>query len=807
MHSFEQRIRIKVGFLFLVIVLYITGIFVFSHNLKKTMNAQKKELTNAYKISAYTKQLIISIQQAQDIFNTQLTSPQKKLQYHYDSISSEISQQISAIRDLSPQKGQELLWGNLDSLLQEKNIVVNRLIRQLRSTNPIAELNRKIEKPDSSIHDQTVVTIHRDTMWVVKKKSGFWSRLKNLVSPQHMRDTTVRMAREEKKAQFTSRVDTSAYSDLKKITQAASKSYSYKIQGIEKQVRELILAEQGISWRISELINEVYEESIRQTRRGVYKSEELTQKTFLFAVGTGVVSLIIILLTILFIVNDLHEGQKARLALVKEKQRTEELMNSRHKLLLAVSHDIKTPLSSIMGYLEMWDQEKMSEDKKRQLGSVQNSGQHILSMLTNLLEFSRLEQNSGQIKLSSFDVVKLTQETIRMFLPLMEGKKIDLKFENCLTESFFVETDYTAVKQILSNILSNAVKYTSKGFIRIKLEHLAQLIFTVTDTGVGMDAKTRKEIFIPFSSVKNPLNLQGSGLGMYVTKGLIDSLGGDIDIHSKKNEGTRITIKLPIKTVEKTSSVCNESCSPQQKTYKSILLFEDDLSLGNMIREYLVQNGYKVKLCTDARDVNGYLNHLSSFDIVFTDMHMTDITGIDILRKINKSTSHIPVWLMTAYDEYSIDRAIKEGFSGFVEKPIQMAKLLEVLSGKKKEVARIGLSKLGERFPELVSMFGEDKKSIVDILKEFVQSSRKDMDALSQCIKEDNFVRAQEVCHKVHPFLNQIGFRELCVTLQKIDFFSGKGQVVFPFWKEELAEAIRQIGVFSDEIERDYLTE
>jgi len=171
---------------------------------------------------------------------------------------------------------------------------------------------------------------------------------------------------------------------------------------------------------------------------------------------------------------------------------------------------------------------------------------------------------------------------------------------------------------------------------------------------------------------------------MYVTKGLVDSLKGEITVASEKGKGTCVTIHLPVTHVILPGQETQEEGSTDPgNRYGKILIFEDDAALGNMIREFLTQNGYKVKLCSNTRDVKGFIRLISSFDIVFTDMQMRDISGMDILREIREKDIDIPVWLMTAYDEYTPELAVKEGFSGLIAKPIQMGRLLQILSGKR----------------------------------------------------------------------------------------------------------------------------
>ena len=803
-NSFEHRIGVKIGLMFLIIILYVVGIFIYSYNLKKYVDTQKEEIADSYEILAESNRLILSVQEAQDALNAYLVNPQSIYQLKYDSVSSTISRQITEIRELASQKNQDIYLESVDSLMHEKNKIINQLIVQFRSRSPLRELDKKIETYPQFIQDSVVVTTNKDTTVVVKDRKGFWTRLKNLVSPGREPDTVVTVAQVEQETRLTSRVDTDMYADLKNITQAASRTYSTQLSGIEKQVRELILAEQNISLQISQLLTRFYNETTRITQQGIQSSELLTRRIFTFAVVVGALSLVLILIIIFLIISDLRKGQKARLDLAKEKQLTESLMESRHKLLLSVSHDIKTPLSSMMGYMEMWQGEKISESKKRQLQSAQNSGKHILSMLTNLLEFSRLERNSGELHNSRFDAIELMEEIIRMFKPLTEGKKLDIEFENLAVSPFYVDTDYTVLKQILVNVISNAVKYTIKGQIDVKLSYDRSLIFTITDTGIGMHESDIQEIFKPFSRIKNPLKAEGSGFGMYVTQGLVHSLKGEINIQSKKDEGTCVTIKLPLQPVEKTPDENTKDISVKSNVYNNILIFEDDISLGNLLKEFLSRHGFKVKICNDSRDVDGFINHLALFDIVFTDMQMLNITGNDILHKIRETHSDIPVWLMTAYDDYSTEKAVSEGFSGFIKKPVQMSRFIEILSDEKHFKLKETTS-FDEKFPQLVSLFGDDTETIKKILSTFVTTVYKDTESLTELAKASDFEGAQRLCHKMHPFINQIDAQHLCGVLTKMDSLRGQEETAYPNWKEDILLSVRQIREFADEIEKEYL--
>lgn len=819
----EHRITIKIGLIILVVLLFFTGLFAYSTILKKNIDTQKVELDNSYRVLLYSNQLIVSIQNAQDILNRYLVSPRREYQQQYDSISLDISEQIEIIKSSSPEDNQSNLLEDVDSLLTEKRLIVNRLLGQLRSQSPLLELDRRIETLEPVITDSVVITTNSDTTIVYREQRNFWSRLTHLFDPQFKPDTTISITHTEQEARAESRVDTLMYSDLKDITEEASRTYSLQIERIERQVRELVLAEQNISLSISKLISQFYNEAIQMSRSVTENNEMLTQRIFTFAISVGAISIMLILIIVFFITDDLNKGKKARVELSKEKKITEELIESRHKLLLSVSHDIKTPLSSMMGYMEIWDSEEKQELRKRQLKSAQNSGRHILSMLTNLLEFSRLEKGSASLQKSTFNMIELVEDILSMFRPFTDEKDINLNFDNQLDSPYYVESDYTILKQILVNVISNSVKYTLKGRVDIELKLLKNraLQFTISDTGIGIEKEDLMKVFKPFSRTQNLLKTEGNGFGLYVTKGLTDSLNGEINISSEKGSGTTVTISLPIKHI--TDFIPEEpgneiSNYVNHHIYRKIIIFEDDISLGNMIKEFLIQKGFKVKLCSNTRDILGFIRIISTFDIVFTDMQMVNITGSEILKEIRERDTEIPVWLMTANDEYSKEKAITEGFNGFVTKPVQMSLLLKILSGElNKEELKINSTSelhsaknyngksLEQKFPGFVSMFGNDTKYIKDVLSVFVESSTIETDNLEQLIKKEDFKEAQKICHKIHPFLSQLNADFLCTNLRKMDNIKNHDESSYPNWKNELSESIELIKEFTEGVRRDYL--
>ena len=194
-------------------------------------------------------------------------------------------------------------------------------------------------------------------------------------------------------------------------------------------------------------------------------------------------------------------------------------MESRHKLLLSVSHDIKTPLSSILGNVELMDK----TGNEKEFSSIQQSADHILNLLNNLLEYSSLEQGKLQIRNESFNLRQICDETAEMFRPIAKHKNLDFVYEPDMEEDSFILSDRLKIKQILSNIISNGIKYTLEGSVRFKARTGRNLVvFDITDTGVGIPPDKLEDVFKPFVRIETYNQFaEGSGYGMSVVKGLV----------------------------------------------------------------------------------------------------------------------------------------------------------------------------------------------------------------------------------------------------------------------------------------------
>ena len=470
-------------------------------------------------------------------------------------------------------------------------------------------------------------------------------------------------------------------------------------------------------------------------------------------------------------------------------------MESRHKLLLSVSHDIKAPLSSVIGYIELMQMEQHNENDMQRLDSMKYSSQHILSLLSNLLEFSSLEQGKQFIRRADFNVSELCDQLVTMFKPIAENKQLKFFYHKNIADNLFINSDALKIKQVVSNIISNAIKYTIEGEVHFGVYLLNnKLIFNVIDQGIGMPTEKIEELFKPFSKADNNTGLaEGNGFGLFVVKGLLEILGGNIKVMSELEKGSHIEISIPVKMVDKKDEEQTESPDTQLVTSNKklhILLVDDDNSLLAVIGAMLNKLGHSSDICRSYIEFNKYINELDNYDIVLTDREMGTFSGNDVMKMIKAVNKEKKVILMTASDEYSEKFAINEGFDGYIKKPFSIKDLALLLnvSIPDEDCQKCEFS---DDFPQLCTMFDNDSNAIREILQTFVNTTSDNLVILNDAITEHDFAKAQAICHKMRPMFIQLE-QQSAEYLIDMDNSRGKDASVLPDWEEKGIEFMNQ---------------
>jgi signal transduction histidine kinase len=695
--NIENKIRFKAAGLYVVVGIAATVMLLYLYNLRNDIQTQRQEIEKQHHSLSLTNELIYAVGEAQSSVSLFVSTNNTAYMEQFAQEVLVVDSLINTLVVVEPVAKEKLL--QVSSLLRLQTTNLSELNRQLGNSNPLAVLSERIQnyKPELPANSH-VVTIKKDTLFRTEgSKKNIFKRIKEVFTPA--KDCTLVVSSQQVDTLRLRNTDSiPILAEMRDMTSSAGKRYEQNIKAIGKQVANLIASDREISIQISGLLLDIHRQTLNKTLESIARSEQSISKNYTISMIGGGLALALILLFILLIIYDVNKGKEAR-------EKIRQVMESRHQLLLSVSHDIKSPLGSMLGYLEL--RENKGEDVK----SMQNSARHILSLLENLLEFSSLEQGSLKMSLSDFSVSEVGEEIGQMFMPLAEAKNLSFAFR---ADDVRIHSDLMKVKQITINLVSNAIKYTRTGDVMLQLNFAdGKLLIAVNDTGAGIPEDKQADIFKPFTRVEsNSAMAHGTGLGMYVVKGLVDLLGGTISLESSVGKGTAVRVSIPCTDAEKSIKL----------GAKKIAVYDDDPVILNMVTDMLLRLGHKIVE--------------KDYDIILTDMEMGEISGLDILASAGK----VPVIVMTGHSDFTSDKARELGFDGFLSKPFTQDGLREIFG----EGEKVSTGFLGEDEDEIRAIFRISTK------ENFLQ--------LRQALDESDFNKAQAVCHKMLPMFAQLGY-------------------------------------------------
>jgi len=793
---YESRVRWEAVVIYVMTIIICAFMIYYISNLKKSILNQRVAIDRNEMVLNFTNELIQDVNEAQSHAQLYTISGNHE---HLISFSENL-QKTTAIKDSivfysEKDTKNEKILNDIVDLLHRKEIIIKEITHQYDVFNPYDEIYKILMnyKPKEKTTRIVAVT-KQDTIIRKADKQGFFQRVFNSETPRDsvifVTTTTYDTITEESPA---SRID--LMEGIKIYTDKGKQEYLKRLQTIENQYQSFIKSDQEISEEISGLLIVLHKQTLTSVMTAIQKSESMIQRSLNYSIYGGTVALISLLLFIFLISRDIQRVARARRAMEEAQRRTEEIMESRHRLLLSVSHDIKAPLSSVIGYIELMQMEQHNENDRQRLNSMKYSSQHILSLLSNLLEFSSLEQGKQFIRRADFNVSELCDQLASMFQPIAENKQLKFFYHKNIADDLYVNSDALKIKQVVSNIISNAVKYTIEGEVHFGVYLVNnKLIFNIIDQGIGIPNEKIEEMFKPFSKAENNTGLaEGNGFGLFVVKGLLEILGGNIKVMSELEKGSHFEITIPVKQVEnvqedKQEHPDTQSVIKQKKLH--ILLVDDDNSLLAVIDAMLNKIGHTSDICRSYIEFNKYINELDRYDMVLTDREMGTFSGNDVMKTIKSVDKDKKVILMTASDEYSEKYAISEGFDGYIKKPFSIKDLALLLNDNWTEDERPECE-FSTDFPQLCAMFDNDSDAIREILQTFVNSTSDNLVILNDTITDHDFVKAQAVCHKMRPMFIQLE-QASAQYLNDMDNHRGQDASSLPDWEEKGIDFMNQ---------------
>ena len=391
-----------------------------------------------------------------------------------------------------------------------------------------------------------------------------------------------------------------------------------------------------------------------------------------------------------YIVED--EREEYRRIIAEEKNMAEAANRAKTTFLNNMSHDIRTPMNAIIGYTGLASTHIDSKEQVQDyLGKISQSSEHLLSLINDVLDMSRIESGKVNINEKNEDLSEILHTMRNIVQADIRNKQMDFFIDTNVNDQF-IYCDKLRLNQVLLNILSNSIKYTQPGgIISVRLEEKSvtengygKYEFRVKDNGMGMSEEFLKTIFDPFTRVNSSTvsGIQGTGLGMAITKNIVDMMGGTIDIKSKEGKGTEVILNFEFKLGQKS----NEPIKIAQLEGLNSLVVDDDVTACRNIAKMLREVGMRSEWCTSGKEAvvrtEDALSMGDFFKVYIIDWIMPDMNGIETTRRIRQIVGdEAPIIVLTAYDWSDIEEEAREaGVTAFVSKPLFPSNLREVLN-------------------------------------------------------------------------------------------------------------------------------
>ncbi|WP_289124063.1 ATP-binding protein [uncultured Bacteroides sp.] len=724
---------------------------------------------------------------------------------------------------------------SLIGLLREKDANTVRLLRTLSEANDsmisAREVEQIIAEQDTIITQQRVqrrVTARRDTVVTQPKKKGFFRRLGEVFVPPR-KDSAVQVQTTLEVATDTvldayNPVD-SLHAKLRTVAQQRKATNSV----MQRRKRTLQRLDHVLSARIDSLLKGYEQETLLRAREEAEYQKAVRHRsaTIISGIAAGAVALSVIFLVMNW--RDVTRSNRYRRQLEEANRFAEELLASREKLMLAITHDFKAPLGSIMGYADLLSRLTVDGRQRFYLDNMKTSSEHLLKLVTDLLDFHRLDLHKAEINRVTFHPARLLEEIYVSFEPLTSAKGLSLKCEiDPELKGTFI-SDPLRLRQIVNNLLSNAVKFTSEGGITLTASFVPKgdpafsgnhLKLSVIDTGKGMEPGDRERIFQEFTRLPGAQGEEGFGLGLSIVRMLVQLLEGRIEVDSVLGKGSTFTLRIPLYPValNDTSEVNeqkneNSSSSPAQTPALHILLIDDDRIQLTLTSAMLAQSGITSVACLQLDELLEALR-TDTFDVLLTDVQMPAMNGFDLLNLLRASNipqaKTIPVIAVTARSDMQREEFLKHGFAGSLHKPFMVNELLAELDIEKREtglvtpqnhigtnavqtdkIATEAVPASALNFSALTAFSGDDPDAAKSILESFVTETRLNADRLRQALDVEDTDGIAAMGHKMLPLFTLLGANELVALLKELE--ASRGEVFSEKIKEKSFSALAQI--------------
>lgn len=766
MKSSNRKITFKVlfGYIALGILAAISGWLVFSEigNFTATQTDDLKERHKLIKISS----LVADIYENESLARAalQLNTEEKFSAYisQNDSLITTIDTLmvlvnnpyqkalLDSVKVIFDKKQQDLseLRRLKDNSTSEKSI--EQTIKKLKSIDPILgklTLEDYVENPK---------TIDEKTKEVLEGFIQFSNDLKAKDSVNKVDQKTI------------DSIVTTSRNMLQKIQQEAAS----KKQSLMLKERELVENDLMTSRQLRDLLRTLEREMATSSQSIIAQRQNALDRGTTIISLAAIVSFILVVIFSIVILNDFWKSQEYRDELEKSNTYTNSLLKSREQLINMVSHDLRSPLSTISGYSELLQKTAQNTKEVNYLDHIKNASSYMSQLVDDLLEFSKLEDGHITMEMVPFNLNSIVNETSANIKAIYADKPIELILEQDPALDITIASDPFRVKQILYNLIGNAYKFTEEGHIiistKLQVKNRAySAIINVTDSGIGISKEKQQDIFNAFTQVNQVSNAKhsGFGLGLAISKRLINLLKGQLTLESTPGEGSSFEISFPVKLSDLPLEI--KPAPPETSHFKlKAVVVDDDVSLRQLVTDVLAQHEVTTYAFEDAKAALAALEDLT-YDVIITDIQLPIMNGFHFMETVKQLPFYKqqPIIAMTGRLDINTEEYINSGFSRVVYKPFEGHIWFDILSELFPESITLPEEEDSKKTSyrsdyfdtqSIAGFLNYDEDALKSLLEIFLKDTKKHMAELKLAQQHNDLKTINDLSHRMLTMFKQL---------------------------------------------------
>lgn len=712
------RLKIITGYAILAIVLVLAAQMVYDSTRSLTaLNTASEQLMARRNI---VDSLVYSMLDAANAERSVMMGDTRQWKRFSTSLS-ESQRKAMQLKQLVSDSVKAMRMDTLASLLAAKRDNAMMVLNILADASGDAVYARKVHDLQSGrdsvvIHPNEITSAsNRETVYnIVSTRRGFFRRLSDAFRRQRSDTiaTTMQSGRTDSTAMAQGiNIADSVAEALADIHHEIKRVDTRRQDAIDNRTRSLKLVSIQLAWRTGQMLEDIQSDEHNAMQRAINADMQARRSTMMKIAMLALLAIGAAIVLIVYTLRDIRRQRRDHESIVAAKNETERLMQQRQRLLLTITHDIKAPVASISGFIALL-REWVSQPKPvAYLDSIRSSAEHLLQLVGALLDYHQLESGKATTHAVSFNPAQLVSDCATQARPVANKKNLEVVCSLRPGADRMCQADAFRIRQIMNNLIGNAVKYTDRGTITVSAAlNGSQLTMSVADTGSGMTESEQQRIFNAFTRLPDAQGKEGVGLGLSITREAVNMLGGTIRVVSQKGKGSKFTVTLPVTvdTVQSaqpatiagntvpnvadnpTPNVINPasiaaSQAPDMACVKSsshpikVVIVDDDRLqlqlLGEMMArmENICLDIHVTSSADEAIEIIGRLRP----QLVFTDIEMPQMSGREMLRRIDRNG--IKTVAITAHDQSIYTELRAEGFDACLFKPFNVQTLAATL--------------------------------------------------------------------------------------------------------------------------------